>query len=223
MNKLAAAMTFTSEGIPFMMAGEEFLRSKPSGDGYDANSYKSGDEVNSLKWDTLTENADVYNYYKGLIKFRKAHAALRLTKIEDLQDKVKFIDGLKGAAVGYTISGKPNGEKADAIMVIHNGNKKDITVNLPDTDTWSVYINGEKAGTDVIEEVKDSVKVSKTSTMVLVKESKATKAINKLNKIDNWVFIVAAIVVILLIIFILIFNSKGLSERRRRKKVSYYK
>ncbi|MCR4801772.1 MAG: type I pullulanase [Lachnospiraceae bacterium] len=223
MNKLAAAMTFTSEGIPFMMAGEEFLRSKPSGDGYDANSYKSGDEVNSLKWDTLTENADVYNYYKGLIKFRKAHAALRLTKIEDLQDKVKFIDGLKGAAVGYTISGKPNGEKADAIMVIHNGNKKDITVNLPDTDTWSVYINGEKAGTDVIEEVKDSVKVPKTSSVVLVKESKATKAINKLNKIDNWVFIVAAIVVILLIIFILIFNSKGLSERRRRKKVSYYK
>lgn len=227
MNKLSAAMTFTSQGITFMMAGEEFLRTKPAanGKGYDANSYKSGDATNSLKWDSLKENADVYAYYKGLLAFRKAHGALRMTTTEEIQNSLKFLDdSVKGDAIAYTIKGQPNGEAAEELMVIHNGNNKEITVKLPDDGTWNVYINGEKAGTEVLAEAMDSVKVAKISTMVLVKESTASKAINSLNKIDGKIYIGAAILIILLIIFILSFNSKKSKENRRRKRrVSYYK
>lgn len=53
-------------------AGEEILRSKPLGDGtFSSNSYNLSDEVNSLKWDDLTENQDVYEYYKGLIDLER--------------------------------------------------------------------------------------------------------------------------------------------------------
>lgn len=227
MNKLAAAMTFTSQGVPFMQAGEEFLRSKPSAEGngtYDSNSYTSPDSVNSLKWDELSENADVYEYYKGLIKFRKAHNALRLTDTEDVQNSIKFLDkAVKGNAIAYTITGSPNEEVSDTILVIHNGNQKAIKVKLPDEGKWNIYINGEKAGTSVIDTVTDQVTVEKISSMVLVKESTTSKAINTLNKIDNWVYIVAIVAIVIIIVFLIFWgNSKKKKEKRRRKKVTYY-
>ena len=33
MNKMAAALTYTSQGIPFMLAGEEFARTKVNANG----------------------------------------------------------------------------------------------------------------------------------------------------------------------------------------------
>lgn len=228
MNKLAAAMTFTSQGIPFLQAGEEFLRTKPStkeGETYDANSYASSDAVNSLKWDSLTDNKEVYEYYKGLIAFRKAHNALRMTETEDIQNSLTFLDdAVKGDAIAYTITGSPNNEMAEEIMVIHNGNAEDISVDLPDEETWSVYINGEQAGTKVIEKVSGKVTVSKISTMVLVKESTTSKALNTLNKVDNWEYIVGIVAIVIIILLIIFFgNTKGRKEKRRRKKVTYYR
>ncbi len=83
MNNLAAAFYMLSQGVPFLQAGEEMLRTKPGkhGGGFDDNSYRSPDSVNSLKWATLDkpEYQDVLSYYKGLIAFRKAHAALHLS------------------------------------------------------------------------------------------------------------------------------------------------
>lgn len=66
-DKMAAALVFLSRGITFIQAGQEFLRTK-NGIG---NSYDSPDSVNSLKWDTITENRDIVEYYRGLIAFRK--------------------------------------------------------------------------------------------------------------------------------------------------------
>lgn len=172
MNKLAASIVFTAQGVPFIQAGEELLRTKPStdGNGFDANSYRSPDSTNSIKWGTKAEKKDVYEYYKGLIAFRKAHKALRMTKTDDVNKSLKFMDGMEGNAIGYTITGSPSGEKADAIMVIHNANTKNITVDLPDKDAWKVYVNGEKAGTECLEEVNTTVTVKGISTTVLVKE-----------------------------------------------------
>lgn len=176
MNKLASAIVFTSQGIPFLQAGEEFLRSKPAanGEGFDENSYSSPDSTNSLKWDTLDENKEVYEYYKGLIAFRRSHNGLRMTTTKEVQDNLKFLDGLKENVVGYTISNQPNGEIADTLLVYYNGNKEDTSVELP-KGKWNVYINGEKAGTTVLEEVEKTATVKGVSAMVLVKESKASK------------------------------------------------
>lgn len=203
MSKLAGSMVLTAQGIPFFQAGEELLRSKPAADGkgFDANSYSSPDSTNSIKWRTKTTNKEVYEYYKGLIVFRKAHAALRMTKTKDIEENLKFLTDLKGNAIGYTITGSPNGEKAKEIMVVHNGNNKSIEVELPDTETWNVYINGEKAGTEILEEVTRAIVVDAVSTTVLVKEESAV-ALQNNNHMEIWVMcgVIAAILVLFIVI-----------------------
>lgn len=209
MNNLAAAVYMTAEGVPFILAGEEMLRSKPVGDGtYDSNSYASGDEVNSLKWSDLEDEQyqNVYNYYKGLIAFRKAHGALRLSDAEDVAEHVTAVDGLADNVVAFNITGGVNDETADAIYVIFNANEEEQTVEIPE-GTWNVYINGEKAGTEVLSTVKDgSVVVDPISAMVLVKEGSV---------IAGWtiaVIVVVAVVVIAAVILVL--------TARKRKKAN---
>lgn len=173
MNNIAAAVYMTSEGVPFMQAGEEMLRSKIKGDGtFDENSYKSSDKVNSLKWDLLKEEEykNVYEYYKGLIAFRKAHGALRLTTAEEVNANVKPVDGLDANVVAMQINGGVNGETADGIFVIFNANPAETTVTLPEGN-WNVCINGETAGTETIETINGTAVVAPISAMVLVQDA----------------------------------------------------
>lgn len=177
MNKLSIAIVLTSQGIPFFQAGEEILRSKLKDNGeFDSNSYKSSDAVNSIKWDTKTDNIDVYNYYKGLIAFREAHPALRMTTTEAIQNNLTFIDSLDANVIAYTIANSPNVEIAENIYVIHNANKEAVTVNMPE-GTWDVYVNGEKAGTELLSTISDGkAVVEPISCMVLTQgEKKVTK------------------------------------------------
>lgn len=174
MNLLSGAIVLTSQGTPFFQAGEEILRSKPSdtGTGFVENSYMSSDAVNSIKWETVSTNKEVYNYYKGLIAFRKAHSALRMTKTADIQANLTFMDGLDANVVGYTIHNSPNGETAEAICVIFNANKTSSTVALPEGN-WNVYVKGNQAGNTVLESVdRGSVVIDPISALVLVKEDK---------------------------------------------------
>ncbi len=172
MNNLAAAFYMTSQGIPFMQAGEEMLRSKPNADGtLNENSYNAPDEVNSLQWDTLDEPeyAAVFEYYKGLIAFRKAHAALRLTNAEDVQASVTAVEGMPKQTLAFEVKGGVNGETSDGIYLIFNASEEAQEVTLPAGNKWDVYINGEKAGTEPIETVSGTVTVEPISAMVLLK------------------------------------------------------
>ena len=186
MNLLSAAIVLTSQGIPFFQAGEEFLRSKPAdeiGTTFVDNSYKSSDFVNSLKWSTLTENKEVYDYYKGLIAFRKEHSALRMTTTAEIQSNLKFLEGLEKNVVGYVINNSPNNENAKAICVIYNANKTATSVSVPEGE-WNVYVKDNQAGTKIIETVSnDTVSVNPISTLVLVQED-VKEAISTDNSID---------------------------------------
>lgn len=171
MNKLSSVIVFTSQGVPFFQAGEEMLRTKPSQTtegGVDENSYCSPDATNSLKWDNKGNVIDVYEYYKGLIAFRKAHGALRMTTAEEIQNNLTFIDGLGSNVVAYTIENSPNKEIAEEIFVVYNGNKDGVTISLPEGE-WEIYINGEKAGCEVLGTVSGTVEVEGISAMVLTK------------------------------------------------------
>lgn len=174
MNNLSAAVYMTSEGIPFMQAGEEFLRTKMTSSGsFDENSYASPDSVNSLKWDNLNdeEYMNVYEYYKGLIAFRKAHAALRLDNAQDVKDNLTPVEGLDENVVAMKVNGGVNQEVSDGLFMIYNANNTATEVTLPE-GTWDVYINGEQAGTDVLATITDGkVKVDPISAMVLVKSA----------------------------------------------------
>lgn len=172
MNNLAAAIYLTAEGIPFMQAGEEMLRTKPTASGtFDENSYASPDSVNSLKWDTLEKEEywNVYQYYKGLIAFRKAHGALRLSNAQDVEQNVSVVGGLPENVTAFHINGGVNGETSEGLFVIFNPNKETVEVTLPE-GVWNVCINGEKAGTDVLEIITNSAaSVAPISAMVLIK------------------------------------------------------
>ena len=176
MNNLAAAITITSQGIPFIHAGEELLRSKPNGDGtYNHNSYNAGDEINSIKWETL-ENEDVkavYDYYKGLLAFRKAHAGLRMTSADDVNANITEIKDLAKNVTAMMINGGANGEESEGIVVIFNPTTENATVPLPE-GKWDVYINDEKAGTEVLDTLSGEAVVTPISAMVLVKGGAAS-------------------------------------------------
>ncbi|MBP3567796.1 MAG: type I pullulanase [Lachnospiraceae bacterium] len=175
MNNLAAAVCMTSQGIPFMQAGEEMLRTKPKASGgFDENSYASSDATNSLKWNTLSteEYQKVFDYYKGLIAFRKEHAALRMTTAEETKANIVTMTGLDDNVMAFKINGGVNGELADNLFVIFNANNAETEIELPE-GKWDVYINGEKAGTEVIETVKGRVTVAPISAMVLCQGGKS--------------------------------------------------
>ncbi|MBO4418777.1 MAG: type I pullulanase [Oscillospiraceae bacterium] len=72
MNRLGEEILMMGKGVPFMLAGEEMLRTKQG----DHNSYKSSDAVNNLDWDALTEGSlqmRMRDLMKELIALRKAN------------------------------------------------------------------------------------------------------------------------------------------------------
>lgn len=172
MNNLTAAIYMLSQGTPFIHAGEEMLRTKVNEDGsFNHNSYNSSDEVNSIKWSTLEDATymDVVNYYKGLIAFRQAHGALRMTTAEDVAAHITSMENLPNEVNGFIITGGINEETADAICVIFNPNPTEAKVALPEGN-WNIYINGKDAGTTRLGSASGEVTVDGITAMVLVQE-----------------------------------------------------
>ena len=177
-NNLAAAIYMTAQGVPFFQAGEEMLRSKPLGNGeFDHNSYCSPDSVNSLKWNDLNKGAyqDVYRYYQGLIAFRKAHPALRMTEASEVSAHISKLTGLDFNVTGFHIASGANGEENE-FVVIFNPRSDDISVTLPE-GSWTVYINADDAGTEALAAAEGEVTVEHSSAMVLLKSGDQKDAV----------------------------------------------
>ena len=170
MNKLVAAIYMTAQGIPFIHAGEEFLREKIEEDGTRCeNSYNASDYVNHIEWSNLDNAAykATSEYYQGLIEFRKNHAALRLADHDTIMNNVTCTTA-SGNVVVFRINGDVNGEISDGIVVIFNANGYAKTVSLP-SGTWNICVNDTYAGTEVLGTASGSVSVPGISAMVLVK------------------------------------------------------
>ncbi|MBP1561506.1 MAG: type I pullulanase [Oscillospiraceae bacterium] len=164
MDKLAAAMIFLAQGIPFIQAGQEFLRSKPfpGGTAFDHNSYRSPDAINSLKWDRKSEYKGVFEYYKGLIALRKAHSAFRMYDGEQVGKNMYFIDRLPQRVTGFVLSGD---NELEEIVVFFNPN--DYPVTLHAFGKYGVYADGERAGTEPFRTVEEDYTLDGLSAIVL--------------------------------------------------------
>ncbi|SCX98787.1 type I pullulanase [Butyrivibrio sp. INlla14] len=184
MSNLAASFYMTAEGVPFMQAGEEILRTKVKEDGsFDSNSYSSGDEVNSLKWETLDDPKyqENYEFYKGLIAFRKEHPLLRLTSGDEVAARVTAVTDLDKNVLAFTMDNTDKaveGETAEQIFLAFNPNDAATTITLPEGN-WNVCVKGTKAGTEVIETVSGTLTVDPVSAVVLVKGEKKGAASTK--------------------------------------------
>jgi pullulanase len=163
LSQFATSIAFLSQGVPFMQAGQEFLRSKNGDD----NSYKSDDAVNSLKWSTKLKYSATVNYYKGLIALRQAHPAFRMTTTAAIKTNLKFLKG-SDSVIAYSINGKAVGDKATTIVVIHNADPAGATVVLPNSKKWKILAKGSQIGTQVLQVLSaGKVLVPGQSTMVL--------------------------------------------------------
>lgn len=167
MNNLAAAFTVLSQGVPFMQAGEEMLRTKPGKKGgFDENSFRSPDKVNSIKWEDLDKKDYKANveYYRGLIRFRKAHPSLRLQTREEVFQTVHPILCGNDHVAAFHIE-----DQDQEIFAIFNADTHDVFMHLPEGH-WNVNIRGNLAGTEVLETVEKSITVSPISALVLTRK-----------------------------------------------------
>lgn len=174
MNKLAAAIVLTSQGISFLHEGEEFARVKENLQGeIIENSYNSSDYTNELKWLRKQRYIDLFNYYKGLIKLRKEYKAFRMNSNNEIQNNISFMakdNHFKdNHIVGYFINIEDYNDSYSKIAVIFNANKYNVEVDL-DEGKWNVLVDGEKADSEVQYKIEDSiVNVSARSALILIK------------------------------------------------------
>ena len=168
MNRLAASIVFTSQGIPFFLSGEEFARTKPieGSDEVAENSYNMPHYTNNMRYDRLEEYKDLEMYYRGLIAFRKEHEGLRLGTAEEVRKALQFVDGTPKNVVVFTI----NMEK-ELIFVAYNANKEAVKIELPEKGDWKVHIQKDKASAEPIEILSkrtSKVEVAGVSSFVAV-------------------------------------------------------
>lgn len=159
MNNLGAAIIMISQGVPFMQAGEEMLRSK----GGDENSYKSSDEVNNIDWELLTEESLQYKanrYYKGLIEMRKNVSLFTAQSGVEHNFDVDRDTGFM--AVEYT-------DGTNRAMVLINPDNAAASYTLE--GNWNLIADGNQAGSKTIRTDSGSVTVSAVSILIYI-ESK---------------------------------------------------
>lgn len=174
LNKLAAAIVLTSQGISFVHAGEELARTKIDEKGeFVENSFKSSDKVNKIDWTRKIKYKNIFEYYKGLIELRKANKGFRLGTSKEIQQYISFFTKGKefneNNVVAYHINGQGNLDGYNNIVVIHNANYESVNVKLPE-GTWNVVVNGQNAGIKTLAQITTgTVKVEGKSSFVLVK------------------------------------------------------
>ena len=169
MNRLAAAFCILSQGVPFFQAGEEMLRSKPlRKGGFEHNSFKSPDSINSLKWSCLDdlEYQKTLEYYKGLIAFRKTHAGLRLSTREQVWKQIHPIPCSNPHVVAFLVD-----EEESRHLIAFNADTQAVSITLPE-GKWKAYIRDDIAGTKPLCDLGGSVSISPISALV-VSQSKA--------------------------------------------------
>ncbi|MBF1460365.1 MAG: type I pullulanase [Prevotella pallens] len=138
LDELAQTAIFTSQGIPFMLSGEEMLRDKKGVH----NSFNSPDEINHLDWNNLKKYPQLFNYYKGLIQMRKNHPAFRLGNAELVRKHLEFLPTQHDCLVAFRLKNHAGGDKWNNIYVVLNGNNTIQSINIPKGKYTIVANNG---------------------------------------------------------------------------------
>jgi pullulanase len=163
MHKLANTIVMTSQGIPFLHAGVDFLRTKQGVE----NSYNQPDSINQIDWSMKHENRDVFDYYRGLIKLRKDHPAFRMSSTAEIQKNLEFIETGIPNVVAFQLKNHANGDSYKNIIVIYNASKQNQIIDIP-FGKWTIVLNEDgfkKTGYRVFKH--DKISVPAVSAMVL--------------------------------------------------------
>jgi pullulanase len=161
MDKLAAGIVLTAQGVPFIHAGDEFLRSK----NLVSNSYDDNDpRVNPINWSLKSKNKDVFNFYRGLIALRKAHPAFRMTDKTAVDQAMDFATNAPDNLVAYILRNNANGDSWKNILVIFNGSGQGRDLDV--TGDWQIVANRQQASVETLQPAKDTIHVESYSLVV---------------------------------------------------------
>ncbi len=164
--KLAQTIVFTSQGTPFMFAGEEVFRDKKGVH----NSYKSPDSINAIDWNLKDANRELFDYYRELIKLRKAHPAFRMTTATDIARHLKFDKSAEPCFISYTLTDHANGDQWKEIKVMFNGNDTAIETRIP-SGRWTVIARDGRINAEGLGSVKGGkITVEPRSALILARE-----------------------------------------------------
>lgn len=159
MNKLAGAVTYTSQGISFMLAGEEFCRTKQG----DENSYKSGKSLNQIDWSNLETFGDVSDYYRGLIKLRQNVPAFTDPTADTVKSMV-LVDNLPEGVLAYKLRDSRLGK----ILMVFNSSKE--ARSLQSDTVWAQLVNEKEAGIRNLGTVSGKLTIPAVSAAVFVEK-----------------------------------------------------
>jgi pullulanase len=166
MHKLAVALVLTSQGVPFMHAGVELLRTKQGVE----NSYKSPDLINHIDWKRKTQYHAEHDYIRALVQLRKRHPAFRLPSAELIRKHLQFMEVSDPNLIAYQLSGNAGGDRWKNIAVLFNGNPAARTLKLPAGD-WKVVLDDQKIDEKGMETIKrGEVTVPGISAKILIQE-----------------------------------------------------
>ena len=133
---LGQTMVFTSQGVPFIYAGEEVLRDKKGVH----NSYKSPDSINAIDWTNKDRYPQVFDYYRGLMELRRNHPALRMADASMVRQHLEFIP-TSDCTICFRLKDNANGDSWQDIIVILNASKKAQKVAIPE-GCWTSVCEG---------------------------------------------------------------------------------
>ena len=152
LQRLALTLLLTSQGIPVLHAGMEFLRTKEVPDewlkqgGIDKcvtdpvtkrqfchDSYKAGDLLNGLNWEKAWEEQASINYVRYLIKLRKERPGLRMEAGSTIRRALTFLADSEGI-LAWQIDGTAAGDPQFTLLVAANSQSKPANIDLPKGD-----------------------------------------------------------------------------------------
>lgn len=163
LDKLAQTAVFTSQGVPFIYAGEEVMRDKKGVH----NSYQSPDSINAIDWDRKTLNADAFAYYKGLIHLRRNHPAFRLGDAELVRKHLEFLSVEGTNLVAYRLKDHAGGDTWKDIIVVLNARREVASLSVPEGKYTVVCQNGLVNEKGLATIYGPSLKVAPQSAMII--------------------------------------------------------
>ena len=159
---LAQTAVFTSQGVPFMLSGEELLRTKQGVH----NSFESPDSINRLDWQNKELYPQVFDYYKNLIALRKNHLAFRMGKAELVKKHLEFLP-TDDTVVAFLLKDHAAGDAWNNVIVVLNANNKAVTIDIPE-GTYTVVCCDGQIDEQGLGEVKGSkVQVNPQSALII--------------------------------------------------------
>jgi pullulanase len=165
LDALSNTIVFTSQGIPFLPIGDEFLRTKKGA----SNSYNLPDSINQLDWSRKAKYRQVFAFYRQLLALRKAHPAFHLPSQELISQHLRFLPNVPAGTIGYQLVDHAGGDNWQTITVLFNGTGQAATVPVP-AGSYSAVLRGLTINQHGLGPVVSSgaVEVAAYSALVLV-------------------------------------------------------